>query len=58
VDQARTDFALIESNLEFIAGQLAKQPTRDGFSQKPRSGIIFCTAVFVLDPSLALTLSI
>ena len=28
VDQARTDFALIESNLEFITSQLAKQPTR------------------------------
>ena len=28
VDQARTDFALIESNLEFIAGQLARVPTR------------------------------
>jgi hypothetical protein len=28
VDQARTDCALIESNLEFIASQLAKQPTR------------------------------
>ena len=27
-DQARTDFALIESNLEFLAGQLARVPTR------------------------------
>ncbi len=27
-DQARTDFALIEDYLEFIAGQLANQPTR------------------------------
>jgi len=27
-DQARTDFALIESNLEFIMGQLARMPTR------------------------------
>jgi hypothetical protein len=27
-DQARTDFALIESNLEFISGQLARVPTR------------------------------
>ncbi len=44
VDQARTDFALIESNLEFIAGQLAKQPTR-GDLAKTALGIIFCTAV-------------
>jgi hypothetical protein len=27
-DQARTDFALLESHLEFIAGQLARRPTR------------------------------
>ena len=27
-DQARTDFAAIESNLEFIMGQLAAVPTR------------------------------
>ena len=27
-DQARTDFALIEDHLEFIAGQLARVPTR------------------------------
>ena len=44
-DQARTDFALIESNLEFLAGQLAKQPTR-GDLAKAALGIIFCTAVF------------
>jgi hypothetical protein len=44
-DQARTDFALIESNLEFIAAQLAKQPTR-GDLAKAALGIIFCTAVF------------
>ena len=44
-DQTRTDFALIESNLEFIAGQLAKQPTR-GDLAKAALGIIFCTAVF------------
>jgi hypothetical protein len=43
-DQTRTDFALIESNLEFIAGQLAKQPTR-GDLAKAALGIIFCTAV-------------
>ncbi len=28
IDQARTDFALIEGHLEFIAGQLARVPTR------------------------------
>jgi len=44
VDQARTDFALIESNLEFIASQLAKQPTR-GDLAKTALGIIFCSAV-------------
>jgi hypothetical protein len=27
-DQARTDFALIEQHLEFLAGQLARVPTR------------------------------
>jgi hypothetical protein len=27
-DQARTDFAPIEDHLEFIAGQLARVPTR------------------------------
>jgi hypothetical protein len=27
-DQARTDFALIEDQLEFIMGQLARVPTR------------------------------
>jgi hypothetical protein len=43
-DQARTDFALIESNLEFIAGQLAKQPTR-GDLAKAALGIIFCSAI-------------
>jgi hypothetical protein len=26
-DQARTDFALLEGNLEFIMGQLARVPT-------------------------------
>jgi hypothetical protein len=44
-DQARTDFAMIESNLEFIAGQLARVPTR-GDLAKAALGIIFCSAVF------------
>jgi hypothetical protein len=43
-DQARTDFALIESNLKFIASQLAKQPTQ-GDLARTALGIIFCTAV-------------
>ena len=44
-DQATTDFALIESNLEFLAGQLARVPTR-GDLAKAALGIIFCSAVF------------
>jgi hypothetical protein len=44
-DQTRTDFALIESNLEFLAGQLARVPTR-GDLAKAALGIIFCSAVF------------
>ena len=44
-DQSRTDFALIESNLEFLAGQLARVPTR-GDLAKAALGIVFCTAVF------------
>jgi hypothetical protein len=41
-DQARTDFALIESNL--IASQLAQRPTR-GDLAKAALGIIFCSAI-------------
>ncbi|MGC1889039.1 MAG: hypothetical protein WA709_23605 [Stellaceae bacterium] len=36
-DQTRTDFALIEEHLEFLAGQLARVPTR-GDLAKPLSG--------------------
>jgi hypothetical protein len=43
-DQARTDFALLESNLELIAGQLARLPTRGQLAQAAL-GIIFCSAV-------------
>jgi hypothetical protein len=39
-DQARTDFALIESNLEFIAGQLVRLPTRRDLA-RAALGIIF-----------------
>jgi hypothetical protein len=44
-DQARTDFALIESNLEIMMGQLARVLTR-GDLAKAALGIIFCSAVF------------
>jgi hypothetical protein len=43
-DDARADFALIESNLEFIANQLAQRPTR-GDLAKTALGINFCSAV-------------
>jgi hypothetical protein len=46
-DQARTDFALIESNLEFIAGQLSRLPTR-GDLAKAALGIIISTAALVI----------
>jgi hypothetical protein len=48
-DQARTDFALIESNLEFIASQLAERPTR-GDLAKAALGIIFCSAIHPHNP--------
>ena len=44
-DQVRTDFAALESDLEFIMGQLARLPTR-GDLAKTALGIIFCSAVF------------
>jgi hypothetical protein len=44
VDQARTDFALIESNLEFIAGQLVRVPTRADLA-RATLGIIFCNSL-------------
>ncbi len=43
-DAARADFALIESNLEYIASQLAQRPTR-GDLPKTALGIIFCSAI-------------
>ena len=43
-DATRADFALIESNLEFIASQLAQRPTR-GDLAKTALGIIFCSAI-------------
>jgi hypothetical protein len=46
-DQARADFALTESNLEFIAGQIARLPTRRGLA-KAALGIIISTAALVI----------
>ena len=44
-DQARTDFATLESDLQFLMGQVARLPTR-GDLAKTALGIIFCSAVF------------
>ena len=46
-DQARTDFALIESNLELIMGRLSRLPTR-GDLAKAALGIIVSTAALVI----------
>jgi hypothetical protein len=46
-DQARTDFALIESNLESIMGRLSRLPTR-GDLAKAALGIIVSTAALVI----------
>jgi hypothetical protein len=46
-DQARTDFAIIEGHLEFIAGQLARLPTRRDLA-KAALGIIISTAALVI----------
>jgi hypothetical protein len=43
-DQARTDFALVESNLELIMAQLARIPTRKEQARNTL-GIIFATAM-------------
>jgi hypothetical protein len=46
-DQTRADFALNEGNLEFIAGQLARLPTRRDLA-KVALGIIISTAALVI----------
>ena len=46
-DQARSDFALIESNLELLACQLARLPTRRDLA-KAALGIIISTAALVI----------
>ena len=42
-DQARTDFAMIESDLQFLMAQLARIPTRKEQARNTL-GIIFATA--------------
>jgi hypothetical protein len=42
---ALATMAALEEHLEFLAGQLARVPTR-GDLAKAALGIIFCTAVF------------
>ena len=46
-DQARTDLALIEDQLEFLAGQLARMPTRRDLA-RTALGIIISTAALVI----------
>jgi hypothetical protein len=46
-DQTRTDFAIIEGHLEFIAGQLARLPTRRDLA-KVALEIIISTAALVI----------
>ena len=43
-DQVRTDFATIESDLQFLMGQLARIPTRKEQARNTL-GIIFATAM-------------
>jgi hypothetical protein len=50
-DQARTDFALIEDQLEFIMGQLARVPTR---AYLCRSLLLATASVWALLGALAL----
>ena len=44
IDQTRTDFAMIEEHLEFLAGQLALIPTRKEQARNTL-GVIFATAM-------------
>jgi hypothetical protein len=43
-NQARTDFAAIESDLQFLMGQLARVPTRKELA-RTALGIIFSTVM-------------
>jgi hypothetical protein len=47
VDQSRTDFAIIEDDLEAIYARLARVPTRMELA-RAALGIIFCTAALVI----------
>ena len=44
IDQTRTDFAMIESDLQFLMGQLARIPTRKEQARNTL-GIIFAAAM-------------
>jgi hypothetical protein len=46
-DQARSDFAAIESDLQFVMSQVARLPTR-GDLAKAALGIIISTAALVI----------
>ena len=46
-DQVRTDFAAIESDLQFVMGQLARLPARRDLA-KAALGIIISTAALVI----------
>ena len=46
-DQARSDFAAIETDLQFVMGQLARLPTRRDLA-KAALGIIISTAALVI----------
>jgi len=48
VDEARADFAAIESDLEFVMGQLAKLPTRRKMAKTVLAFIISTAAVVIL----------
>jgi hypothetical protein len=45
-DQARCDFAIIETELEALHARLARMPTRADLA-RAALGIMFCTAVLV-----------
>jgi hypothetical protein len=50
-DQARTDFAAIESNLEFIMSQIARVPTR---KQMARNSLLVMVGTACLVQTLVL----
>jgi hypothetical protein len=47
-DQAREDFATIESDLQFVMSQLAKLPTRRDMARAALGIIISTTALVIL----------